>query len=1408
MQVNPFPSNPFVGLRPFESTESIFFFGRGAQTGELLERLYTCRFVSVVGRSGCGKSSLIRAGLIPKLKAGFLVADRDRWIVETMKPGDHPLHNLAAAVLRVSAGEPAPEAAAARAAEVDALVEEISASGVEAVAERLAPVLDAGDANFLLLVDQFEEIFRFGARARKDDEGEEEDAADARSRDEAADFVAIMLALSEQRDVPAYVVMTMRSDFLGDCDAFHGLPAAMNRSQYLVPRLSTQQREEAISGPIRLYGQSITPRLLDLVRNDVGDQLDQLPVMQHAMMRTWENWSAHGGRPIDLPDYHEAGTIRGALSDDAEQVLASMGDPGSGQRRLTERVFQALTDTDSENRRIRRPVHLGRLEAITGARRDELMEIVSLFQGGGRSFLTISRDEARGNHLIDISHESLIRQWKTLRDWVDKEAEDRSLYVRVVDAALRRKESGGKRGGLWDDPELQQALDWWGQRAPTVAWAAQYHRKSKQQKMPPADAAPAHDEAAYDDEDIYIYTEARNFLEESRRARDQERADKETQRKRELKLTRLITLVVFAGLLLSSGLGAYAVVQKRRANEQTVIAREQTVIARAAEKTAQGRAIQERETRIVKENLLAAERGKLAALQNAAENARKAEEAKDEALKQQRLAEDNAKSADAAKTRAVAEAERAVAAERSAKDGEERNARLIYAADITFAEHALQEGERERGQQRLRRYYEGDAAVRSFEWCYLWRRYRRDLAAFDGRQGKLQSVAASPDGRALATAGTDHTLKLWDTATREARTLSGHAESILSVAYSPDRKLIATGGADKTVKLWEAASGREVRTLPLAAEVYALAFSPSGQWLAAGDSSGEVTVWDMTAPSAAPRKVKAHDAGVNTIAFSTFRSSSFATGSSDKTVSLWDAPTLTKTATATYGKEVTSVAFAVIDHSPKLFTVAGTIYVTSVGLADVPGAGGPRQLVGETMSLGGSFVAVGDTDGDTEEDMLAVGNGNSIRLMRLEDVKDFILTQSGSTDREKEQAALTVLEPVDAENFLTAGFMPGRPALVTGDTGGVARLWDIKSEKERASETGLSGRGVLGVAFAAGDALAASINRDGSFSLWDIDGLKKVADLPRQSGQRLMAAFDFSPTEKILARGDGDGTVALWRVEGSSATPLRPLPGGTEKFKVNVVAFSRGGAMLAVADDNGRVRVWADVASNEPRLLKTFAAFASTPVTALAFSAGADVLAVGAFGGSVVVWDTQSWAVKEHGYLAPSGEPIAKLSFSGDGKGRNLLVVSGGRLQTWDTSREQSEEVTTLGQPGTPSWRKVWPSVVTLEAEKIIAAVFSHDGRTIATSDQEGKVRLWDALARDEESSPSGQKRLVTRLELATVKKGGDRPTPIILFSLAFSSDDRMLLGGDGRGFVWLWRGVTEDDLAAQQGRPAAVANH
>jgi len=188
---------PYPGLRPFRHEEAIVFFGRDEQVDRLLTKLDRSRFLAVVGTSGCGKSSLVRAGLIPALKSGLMVSGGARWVVATMRPGDQPIRNLARALIddRVVGGT---EAAVEHAPE---FLTAALRRGPLGLAEALCDAPPPGQKKLLLLVDQFEEIFRFSREG---------------GRNEADAFVELLLASAAQEDVPIYVVLTMRSDYLGD----------------------------------------------------------------------------------------------------------------------------------------------------------------------------------------------------------------------------------------------------------------------------------------------------------------------------------------------------------------------------------------------------------------------------------------------------------------------------------------------------------------------------------------------------------------------------------------------------------------------------------------------------------------------------------------------------------------------------------------------------------------------------------------------------------------------------------------------------------------------------------------------------------------------------------------------------------------------------------------------------------------------------------------------------------------------------------------------------------------------------------------------------------------------------------------------------------------------------------------
>ena len=487
----PSKPNPYVGLRPFFATDARVFFGRDEQIAELQTILHETRFLPVVGGSGSGKSSLVRAGLIPRLGAGFLVGDRDHWVTVTCRPGDAPMNNLATELASAFGRADAVDGEDG----LEATMRLSLASGArEFVLEHLSP-----NASLLVLVDQFEELFAF--RGGNDDERlpSEVRAHNARRRAEAADFVDLLLGLAETREAPVFVVITMRSDFLGDCDLFQGLPEAMNKARYLVPRLSREQLRQTVEGPALMVGAKLSSRLVDRLTNGLGDRQDRLPVLQHALQRTYDDWADRGGAgPIDLEHYEHAGGLERALAQDADGALAQV-DP-----QHAERVFRALTDTDISQRRVRRPGRRSALASVTGLTSGEIDLVIDAFRANDRHFLYRARDGEPENPRIDISHESLIRQWPTLAQWVDAERTARDSFLYILSQARRWEQ--GKRDPMLG-AEFDEELPNWEGLHVTEGWVGRYARAS-------------------DDFEV-----ANRFIEASRAAVEADRAAKEEQKR-------------------------------------------------------------------------------------------------------------------------------------------------------------------------------------------------------------------------------------------------------------------------------------------------------------------------------------------------------------------------------------------------------------------------------------------------------------------------------------------------------------------------------------------------------------------------------------------------------------------------------------------------------------------------------------------------------------------------------------------------------------------------------------------------------------------------------------------------------------------------------------------------------------
>jgi uncharacterized RDD family membrane protein YckC len=461
--VMPASGNPFPGLRPFLEEEEYLFFGRESQIDRIVDKLSVTRFLAVVGTSGSGKSSLVNCGLRPAVRRGLLAGAGTSWRIVQFRPGADPLDSLARALAQDPLLFPAGVTGGMPVEQLVSATLRMSNLGLSDLYEQMR--LPAG-TNLLVIVDQFEELFRYRGVGRPGAQ-----ASDASSETPAA-FVNLLLSAHAQPQHPIYVVLTMRSDFLGDCAQFCGLPEAINEGQYLVPRLTRDERRAAIMGPVGVVGAEISPVLLTRLVNDTGDNPDQLSILQHALNRTWAWWQNEGGGvgPLSIDAYEAIGTMAHALDRHAEKAFQELDT--DRERLVCAKVFKALTDMGTDSRGTRRPTSLARLCGITGASQAEIESVISVFRKPSRSFLMPPITEPlTPDTVIDISHESLMRVWKRLRDWAEQEAESARMYRRIRDTAALH--ASGK-AGLWRDPDLQFALDWRSREEPTEDWANLY----------------------------------------------------------------------------------------------------------------------------------------------------------------------------------------------------------------------------------------------------------------------------------------------------------------------------------------------------------------------------------------------------------------------------------------------------------------------------------------------------------------------------------------------------------------------------------------------------------------------------------------------------------------------------------------------------------------------------------------------------------------------------------------------------------------------------------------------------------------------------------------------------------------------------------------------------------------------
>lgn len=505
--LSPYPPSvtaPYPGLRSFERDESFLFFGREAQIDDVLERLKSHHFLAVVGSSGCGKSSLVRAGVLPALESGLMGELGSTWLIAEMKPGSAPMAGLAKGLLQSSILEDRWKNSEEGAAFLTAALRRSDVSLFNLIQE-LHP---APFTNLLILVDQFEEIFRFQQK----------------NPEEAMAFVNLLLRTVEDRSLRVFVMLTMRSDFLGPCAVFPGLPEALNDSQYLCPRLSRAQLGEAIGRPAELFRGRVEPALITRIINDSEAGSDQLPLIQHLLARMWRKTTESAGTAAERPQrrltvnkYIEVGGLPGGVANEeadpdgrdrpdgflivppscltqhANDVYKSLSDgsdspespldPRLSQRQIARKLFQCLATRGVSGQYVRRPVKVGEVAAVAGCSVEQVIAVTAPFRHPDCSFLLPPLSEAiNAESDIDISHESLIRHWDLFITWLEEEEKDAEELQQI---GRRAEKHHTEDGDLLDEMDLRHAEEWRARVSPH--WAERYFSPTRSGEK--ADAA-------------------------------------------------------------------------------------------------------------------------------------------------------------------------------------------------------------------------------------------------------------------------------------------------------------------------------------------------------------------------------------------------------------------------------------------------------------------------------------------------------------------------------------------------------------------------------------------------------------------------------------------------------------------------------------------------------------------------------------------------------------------------------------------------------------------------------------------------------------------------------------------------------------------------------------------------------
>jgi WD40 repeat protein len=1269
--------NPYPGLRPFDEADAHLFFGRKAAIRELLELLQRHRFLAVLGLSGSGKSSLVRAGLLPALHLGAMGEEFADWRVAMFQPGMDPIGALSAALDDPKVLGPDPDGRA------------LLDRGLGLAERALRASLPDG-SYLLIVVDQFEELFRFQKER-------------AHGANDAPLFVRLLLEASQTEWSRVHVLITMRSDFLGECAQFAGFPEALKQGQYLVKGMTVDERREAIEQPARLAQVELESGLVQRVLDDAGDDPARLPVMQHALMRTCEEGKPG---PLTVEHYQTAGTMTHALDWHAQKIYGHLTER---DRLVARRMFQCLAARRAGARDTRRPTTVKQLAHVAGVSEDSIRAIYGQFSGSNRTFLTFrqphgakpvcasatdSTEMLTSDTLIDVTHESLLHSWKELNKWIDQEEECGRRFVSFAEEVVNHPDD------VLDGSYLARARDWLTdvlkdfpsglseekRLAALEAWARRYPVRQGETETPVTFAA------------------VKDLIDKSA-ASEAERQDRRKQQERRERVVRqamamLLLLAVFLGL------GFWrSTVQTREVealNDQ---------LKTSADDLKEETRAKEQALELAKNDAQAARDAK-----SKAEDAlNEAESLRENAQRQRDVAEKlrrNEQLAREAREQALADTEKALKDANTAREA----ARVAAARaddERRDAELARENADKQRRIAVSRVLFATSESLRARERASLW---PTSLAV-----GLAAIQLAGSDAALVNQAAQSWTLAL-NRLPRQAygtRLPLTEQERLLELATTPAADMLAllTVVSNKASIRVVDRGGTRIKDLPLEGSLSKLSFSPDGDYLA-GIAGNRALLWSTKTWTMVPLPHTTPDDNVLALTFAP-DSRTLATGGSDQFACIWR---------TSDGSKLRCL------HHP------GTEYVIALDFT----SDGQRLLTGTDEKYARIWTV---HNGQQVTEMLHTDIVNAVRFSP--DGK-IAATASGSrvrlwpsTDGKLPVATLAHPGPISQIAFSTSG------RLATASSDNIVRLWSTMTGGLVASLT--HENRINAITFSPDGRYVATASADNTGRVWEIRG----AETWRAIHDGGVLAIRFTPDGRYFVTASSDRMARTWEMpRGPEA--VWTIEGGTDR-----AAFGGQDRLTILGSDRSLRVVDLGQPQQTPLVLRSSSSTAKSTVDdfrRMAFSQDGRYVAAASIERTATIVDVFDLMDKNRSIRVESGVVEAMAV---DRRGRYLAVSSGNLARVWDLSNrtplpytlQHMDTVNTLAfsQDGEfvasgsdDGYAKVWEvgtgkQMAALRhrgTEYVRALQFSADGIRLATGTDETTVRTWLWREQKEEHQP------------------------------------------------------------------------